>query len=82
MIDDGTASLAVENERNGNYFAVEMEMQQQIKGNGRLGLDEVKVGGRVVLLAPSALCAVLCCSSSRAPPGSRRPPVRVPDASR
>lgn len=77
MIDDGTASLAVENERNENYFVVEMGMQQ-MKGNGRLGLDEVKVGGWVVVVAPSALCAVLCCciaSSSRAPPGSRRPPV-------
>lgn len=79
VIDDGTTSLAVENEGNEDYFVVEMEMQPQIKGNGRLGLDEVKVkvGGWVVV-APSALCAVLCCciaSSSGAPPGSRWPPV-------
>lgn len=80
VIDDGTTSLAVENEGNEDYFVVEMEMQPQIKGNGRLGLDEVKVkvGGWVVVVAPSALCAVLCCciaSSSGAPPGSRWPPV-------
>lgn len=62
VIDDGTTSLAVENEGNEDYFVAEMGMQQ-IKGNGRLGLDEVKVGGWWWWRLP--LCVRCCAAASR-----------------
>lgn len=46
LIDDGMTSLEVDDEGNESSPVKGTEMQRQTKRSGRLGLDEVKVGGR------------------------------------